>query len=375
MDKTFAKSENPLLSVRGLNKFYDSVQVLKDVNFDVYENEILVILGPSGCGKSTTLRVISGLERPEAAKIQLNGRIISDSEKWIFLPAEKRNLGMVFQAYAVWPHMTVEEHVAFPLIVRRSSKADIGPKVKHMLQFVDLQGFEKRNASKLSGGQQQRLALARALVYEPDLLLLDEPLSNLDAQLRQMMRVELKDLQQRLGTSFIFVTHDQTEAMTLADRIMLMKDGQIQQLGTPDELYQNPVNQFVHSFLGKTISFEGQWAKDGSHEFIELAGGYKLRADNGGAALSSKAYHPEQGAPVQITVRPQHLKIITEERKPQMDEIEAVVENVMNLGDQYEIALKACDKQFVLTVSELVSKAGDKILLRLEAEQVKVWLS
>lgn len=375
MDETLAKSGEIILSVKGLNKFYDSVQVLKDVNFDVYKNEILVILGPSGCGKSTTLRLLAGLERPDGAKIQLNGKTISDSGNRIFLPAEKRNLGMVFQSYAVWPHMTVEEHVAFPLIVRRIPKRDIVAKVKHLLQFVNLEGFEKRLASKLSGGQQQRLALARALVYEPDLLLLDEPLSNLDAQLRQLMRVELKNLQLRLGTSFVFVTHDQIEAMTLADRILLMKDGQIQQLGTPDELYQNPTSQFVHSFLGKTVHFEGQLAQEGGNVFIQLPGGYKLRAVNGKSRETLRGNNLEPGAMVHVTLRPQHLKLITEERKPQMDEIEAVVENTINLGDQYEIALKACDKQFVLTVHDLVVKKGAKILLRLETDQIKVWPS
>ncbi len=372
-------SENPgeagelILSVRDLTKRYETVRVLNDVNFDVYKNEILVILGPSGCGKSTTLRIIAGLERPDTARIELMGKTISDSKKWIFLPVEKRNLGMVFQSYAVWPHMTVEDHVAFPLIVRRFSKKDIKPKVKHVLQFVNLEGFEDRLASKLSGGQQQRLALARALVYEPDLLLLDEPLSNLDAQLRQQMRVELKSLQQRLGTSFIFVTHDQVEAMTLADRILLMRDGQIQQLGKPDELYENPSNQFVHSFLGKTIHFQGQWTQEGGQRFVELPGGYRLRAADSVSVGTSKANSTDSERTVQVTLRPQDIKFVPEERKPEVNEIEAVVENVIYLGDQYEVALQACDNHFVLTVDNSALKKGAKVLLKVEIEQIKTW--
>lgn len=363
-------SSNVILSVESLSKYYDSVCVLDQVSFDVYEGEILVLLGPSGCGKSTTLRLVAGLERPDAGVVRLKDNVVVDARAGTFTPAEKRNMGMVFQAFAVWPHMTVEEHVAFPLLVRRLAKAEIARKVGRALEFVGLSGLEKRLSTQLSGGQQQRLALARALVYEPAVLLLDEPLSNLDAQLRQQMRLELKILQRQLGTTFIFVTHDQDEAMTLAHRVALMRDGRIEQLGTPAEVYENPRSLFVQSFLGSCIRFEGKWVNDGGKPWLQLMDRFRLR-------LSGRSDKPKAVAAdgrALAALRPEDLRIVGEKRPPQENEIEAEVRDVINLGDRYELALRGCDTDFVLEVSKRRPiHTGETILLAVDPERVKVW--
>ncbi len=358
-----------ILSVQGLAKHYGGVRVLDDVSFAVYESEILVLLGPSGCGKSTTLRLLAGLERPDAGAIHLRAKTVVDAAKGIFTPAEKRNLGMVFQAFAVWPHMTVEDHVAFPLLVRRCSKQDISQRVRRALEFVGLAGLEKRLSTQLSGGQQQRLALARALVYEPDVLLLDEPLSNLDAQLRQQMRLELKNLQRQLGTTFVFVTHDQNEAMTLAHRVALMRNGKIEQLGAPNEVYDKPNSLFAHSFLGTSIRFEGSWIQDDGGPWLQLSSRYRLKVSPDGDQNS-------RASQAIITVRPEDLQIVLEKRPPGDNEIEAEVREVIDLGDHYEVALKGCDAEFVLQVSKrLQVRSHETVLLAVDASKVKVWRS
>jgi ABC-type Fe3+/spermidine/putrescine transport system ATPase subunit len=362
-------SSKSILKVEGLSKYYGGVCVLDQVSFNVYESEILVLLGPSGCGKSTTLRLLAGLERPDTGSIRLREKTVVDSESGIFTPAEKRNLGMVFQAFAVWPHMTVEEHVAFPLLVRRCSKDEISKRVHRTLHFVGLGGLETRLSTQLSGGQQQRLALARALVYEPDVLLLDEPLSNLDAQLRQQMRLELKNLQRQLGTTFVFVTHDQDEAMTLAHRVALMRDGKIEQLGTPDEVYEKPNSLFVHSFLGTSIRFEGSWTEDENGTCLRLSDRYRLRVRPDGNQISAVGH-------ALIAVRPEDLQIVSEKREPRDNEIEAEVREVINMGDRFEVALKACNTEFVLEVSKrLRVRSQELILLGVDPSKVKVWPS
>jgi ABC-type Fe3+/spermidine/putrescine transport system ATPase subunit len=366
-----AQPSKPILNVQGLSKYYNDVCVLDQVSFDVYESEILVLLGPSGCGKSTTLRLLAGLERPDAGAVRLREKTIVDAQKGVFTPAEKRNMGMVFQAFAVWPHMTVEDHVAFPLLVRRCSRKEISRRVQRALEFVGLTGLEQRLPTQLSGGQQQRLALARALVYEPDILLLDEPLSNLDAQLRQQMRLELKNLQRQLGTTFIFVTHDQDEAMTLAHRVALMRNGKIEQLGTPDEVYDKPNSVFVHSFLGTSIRFEGNWINDADGTCLQLSDRYRLRlmpdGDRTAKVTSDKT---------SVTVRPEDLQIVPDKRPPKENEIEAEVRDVINLGDRYEVALKGCDAEFVLQVSKHFRlQRTEMVLLAIDPAKIKVWPS
>jgi ABC-type Fe3+/spermidine/putrescine transport system ATPase subunit len=364
------KPSKVILNVQDLNKSYGGVRVLDQVSFDVYESEILVLLGPSGCGKSTTLRLLAGLERPDSGAVRLRNKTIVDSQSGLFTPPEKRNMGMVFQAFAVWPHMTVEDHVAFPLVVRHRSREEISHKTRRALDFVGLGGLEKRLSTQLSGGQQQRLALARALVYEPDILLLDEPLSNLDAQLRQQMRLELKNLQRQLGTTFVFVTHDQDEAMTLAHRVALMRNGQIEQLGTPDEVYESPNSLFVHSFLGTSIRFEGLWVKNSLGPCVQLANRYRLRVSGDGRTAA-----PAAGQAL-VALRPEDLQIVSERREPKENEIEAEVRDVINLGDRYELALTGCNTEFVLEVSKRVRvRAGERIMLAVDPAKVKVWPS
>jgi ABC-type Fe3+/spermidine/putrescine transport system ATPase subunit len=363
-------SSRVILKALGLSKFYNGVCALDQVSFEVYQSEILVLLGPSGCGKSTTLRLLAGLERPDSGAVRLKENLVVDSQSGIFIPAEKRNMGMVFQAFAVWPHLTVEEHVAFPLLVRRCAKNEIAKRVRRALEFVGLAGLESRLSTQLSGGQQQRLALARALVYEPDILLLDEPLSNLDAQLRQQMRLELKNLQRQLGTTFIFVTHDQDEAMTLAHRVALMRDGKIEQLGTPDEVYDNPKSLFVHTFLGTSIRFEGKWRDDGGSPCLELMNRSRLRLN----ALGDGTKNVVADGRALAALRAEDLQIVEERRPPQENEIEAEVRDVINLGDRYELALKACDTEFVLEVSKRHRvHAGELVLLAVDPARIRVW--
>jgi iron(III) transport system ATP-binding protein len=235
----------------GLVKTFGAVVAVKDLSFEAKAGEFLTLLGPSGCGKTTTLRLVAGLERPDRGEVSVGDRTLSASGSGLFVPPERRGMGMVFQSYAIWPHMTVFENVAFPLQELRVPRPEIRDRVVAILDTVGLGGLHARPAPMLSGGQQQRVALARALVSNPEVLLLDEPLSNLDARLREEMRFELRDMQAKLGITSIFVTHDQAEAMTLSDRIVVMNAGSIEQEGSPEEVYQRPSTRFVMDFLGR----------------------------------------------------------------------------------------------------------------------------
>ena len=251
-----------MLSVKSLYTEYASehgtvVKAAQNVSFDVPEGKLFTLLGPSGCGKTTTLRSIAGLERPVSGEIAVGGRIVYSSGQGIFVAPNKRNFGMVFQSYAIWPHMNVFQNVAFPLDVRKLPRKEIRERVMRVLAAVQLDHLVDREATKLSGGQQQRLALARALVMEPQLLLLDEPLSNLDAKLRDAMRTELKRLQRELKLTTVYVTHDQTEALALSHEIAVMNDGFVIQVGTPRQIYETPSNSFVAEFVGSTNFFGG----------------------------------------------------------------------------------------------------------------------
>jgi len=233
-------------------KTLGEIVAVDNFNIDVYEGECFSFLGPSGCGKTTTLRMIAGFEDLTEGEIHLCGRPVSNKHKNLYIPPEERGLGMVFQAFAVWPHMTVFENVAFPLQIQKNSRSDIARRVKDALHHTSLEGLEKLYPSALSGGQQQRIALARAIVTNPKVMLLDEPLSNLDPKLRETMRFELKELQRKFGFTIIFVTHDQSEAMAISDRMMVCDMGRIIQIDTPENLYNRPLNRFVHSFLGES---------------------------------------------------------------------------------------------------------------------------
>ena len=233
-----------------LKRFEGGVVAVDGISFDIQHGELVTLLGPSGCGKTTTLRLIAGLEVPDEGEIAFDDVVVTSTERGIFVPPEQRRAGMVFQSYAIWPHMTVFANVAYPLRVRGVKGVEVRTSVQEMLGAVGLLGLENRLATQLSGGQQQRVAIARALVGQPALLLLDEPLSNLDAKLRAHTRVELRQLQQKFGITSIYVTHDQVEAMVLSDRVIVMDAGAIQQVGTPREIYTRPVNQFVADFVG-----------------------------------------------------------------------------------------------------------------------------
>lgn len=288
------------------------VFAVNDVSLDVKQGELFTLLGPSGCGKSTTLRAIAGLERPDAGRISVADQVLFSGGaegKKVNVPANQRGLGMVFQSYAIWPHMTVFENVAFPLRVmprgKRPGKREITDRVHKVLETMELRHYAERHATKLSGGQQQRLALARALVIEPPLLLLDEPLSNLDAKLRESLRFELKRIQRDLGITSIYVTHDQIEALTLSSTIAVMRAGAVVQLGKPREVYENPQNRFVAEFIGTsnfitgTISARGK----GDHVVVDTRDG-KLE-------LESAAAIPV-GTDVVVSVRPESVTLSTE---------------------------------------------------------------
>jgi ABC-type Fe3+/spermidine/putrescine transport system ATPase subunit len=255
-------ASEPHIEVDDLVVRYGEVMAVKGVSFAVRRGEHLTLLGPSGCGKTTTLRAIAGLEQPSAGEIRIGGRVVYSAARRIDVPTEKRGVSMVFQSYAIWPHMTVFDNVAYGLRVRRLSKAEIAEKVRWALSLVRLEELADRSAAKLSGGQQQRVALARSFVFSPAVILFDEPLSNLDAKLRAEMRLEIKELQHRLGITSVYVTHDQEEALAISDRVIVMNAGVIEQIGTPHEIYDAPRSAFVADFVGAANLIPGRLRPD-----------------------------------------------------------------------------------------------------------------
>ncbi|HEY3093674.1 MAG TPA: ABC transporter ATP-binding protein [Vicinamibacterales bacterium] len=321
-----------MLRVEGLFTEYPNdrgeiVKAAQDVSFTVEEGRLFTLLGPSGCGKTTTLRSIAGLERPRAGEISVSGRVVFSSSSGVFVAPNRRGFGMVFQSYAIWPHMTVFENAAFPLEVgdRKYSRRQVRENVMRVLHAVQLEELADRDATKLSGGQQQRLALARALVMEPALLLLDEPLSNLDAKLRDLMRFELKRLQRELKITTVYVTHDQGEALALSHEIAVMDHGRIQQIGRPRDIYENPANQFVADFVGNTNFFDGVVSHVDSGERC------LVRTEIGDMLV--KAVRPfRPGDRVAISIRPEDVGLI--ETCPAGDNVwRATVEQKVFLGE------------------------------------------
>ena len=244
-----------VITINQVTKSFGDVTVLKEFTQEFQDGEFITLLGPSGCGKTTMLRIIAGFEKPTSGEVKIDGQVVNS--KNVFIPPEKRGIGMVFQSYAVWPHMTVFDNVAYPLKIQKVPKAKIKEKVMSILEVVHLSQYADRLPAQLSGGQQQRVALGRALVAEPKLLLLDEPLSNLDAKLRESMRYEIKEIQKKLKITVIYVTHDQIEAMTMSDRVFVINRGVVQQVGTPMEIYRRPNNQFIADFVGKVNFIKG----------------------------------------------------------------------------------------------------------------------
>ena len=279
------------VTIKHVTKAFGDNVVLKEFNETFQEGEFITLLGPSGCGKTTMLRIIAGFEKPTTGELYIDNQLVSGGKT--FIPPEKRSVGMVFQSYAVWPHMNVFDNVAYPLTIKKVPKAEIRKSVEHVLEIVHLSQYAERFPNQLSGGQQQRVALARALVAAPKLLLLDEPLSNLDAKLRESMRFEIKEIQRQLGITVVYVTHDQTEAMAMSDRIFLINRGVVQQCGSPEEIYNQPANQFVADFLGKVDFFKGESA-NGRIVFPKMGG-------------QSFAYDGPRTGKVEVAVRPENL--------------------------------------------------------------------
>jgi iron(III) transport system ATP-binding protein len=277
--KTNLASPSPIIEVSHLTKRFvkeKDLAAVNDVSFTV-GREVVSLFGPSGCGKTTTLRCIAGLERPNSGEISIDGKLVTSTSKKIFVSPEKRDIGLVFQSYALWPHMKVFDNIAYPLKIRRAPKEEIKERVHRVLSLVGLEGFENRYPAQLSGGQQQRVALARSLIYEPKVLLMDEPLSNLDAKVRERTREELKKLLSRIGIASVYVTHDQEEAFVLSDRILVMSDGKIVQADVPFNIYQNPTNEFVASFVGRSNILDGiVHSKDGNTGFVKIFGLYSI---------------------------------------------------------------------------------------------------
>ena len=302
-----------MISIRGLRKWFDSrrgrVEALRGIDLEVAEKEFCVLLGPSGCGKTTTLRTVAGLERPDEGELEIAGRLVNSASKGIYVPTEKRDIGMVFQSYAIWPHMNVFNNIAFPLIKGRKKipREHIAEKVRNALKLVQLDGLEDRPATDLSGGQQQRVAMARAIVTEPKILLMDEPLSNLDARLREQMRVELKKITKAVGVTTLYVTHDQAEALSLGDKVCVMHDGEIIQMAAPREVYAKPASLFVAQFVGEMNFIKAKVSGTGAVE-CSL-----------GTIAVSVPQEVSRGAPVTLAIRPEHVKLDASNGEPTLN--------------------------------------------------------
>jgi iron(III) transport system ATP-binding protein len=286
--------------IENLNKSFGRHHVLKDIDLEIQEKEFVTLLGPSGCGKTTTLRLLAGFLTPDEGEIRVGGQLLSSPQATV--PPERRRMGMVFQNYAVWPHMSVFDNVAFGLKLARLGRAEIGERVARVLAAVGLEGLEGRHPAQLSGGQQQRVALARSLVVEPSILLLDEPLSNLDAKLRERMRGELKSLQRDTGITFVYVTHDQAEAMALSDRIAVFHEGVLQQYGRPREIYERPANLFVADFMGIVNRLSGEIVERGEGQVRVRVGDHVLAAIGPAAAAGA-------ARGVTLAIRPESVRL------------------------------------------------------------------
>lgn len=340
--------EKNIIELRNIKKVFDDTVVVEDFNLEVKKGEFVTFLGPSGCGKTTTLRMIAGFEFPTEGEILLNGEDISH------LPPNLRPINTVFQRYALFPHMNVYDNVAFGLNLKHLPKSVINEKVKNVLEVVDLEGFEKRQISTLSGGQQQRIAIARAIVNEPDILLLDEPLGALDLKMRKEMQLELKSMHERLGITFIYVTHDQEEALTMSDKVVVMSDGMIQQIGTPEEIYNEPKNAFVADFIGESNIFEGKMAASMTVSFC-------------GAEFPCVDNVPKDTR-VDVVVRPEDV-VIT---RPVDGQIRGVVDSAVFKGMYYEITAILPDENEVVIQTTRNVRPGEEIGMRIGPDEIHV---
>ena len=309
-----------IVSMKDINVAFDGETILNNISLDIKDKEFVTLLGPSGCGKTTTLRIIGGFITPDSGTVSFDGKVIND------VPPYKRNVNTVFQRYALFPHLNVYDNIAFGLRVKKMPEKEIQDRVAEMLELVNLRGFEKRSVNRLSGGQQQRVAIARALVNRPKVLLLDEPLGALDLKLRKEMQIELKRIQQQLEITFIYVTHDQEEALTMSDTVVVMNKGDIQQIGTPVDIYNEPVNAFVADFIGESNILDGIMRRD---LLVEIGGKEFECVDKGFG----------QNTPVDVVIRPEDVKLIPAGQA----KITGIVESVTFKGVHYEMVVEAYD--------------------------------
>jgi iron(III) transport system ATP-binding protein len=358
-------AEAPFLRVEALVKrFAGDAAAVNGISFAVPKGQLFTLLGPSGCGKSTTLRCIAGLERPDGGAITVDGRGVYSSEADLFIPPDKRGIGMVFQSYAIWPHMTVYQNVAYALEVKRTPRAETRERAMEALERVGLAGLAERPAPHLSGGQQQRVALARAIVGRPSLLLFDEPLSNLDAKLRERMRAEIRELQQRLRITAVYVTHDQAEALALSDTIAVMEAGRILALGSPREIYAAPATRFVADFVGSTNIVRGRTLAaaqaDGTAPVETNFGVLRCRLQGGIAA----------GEAVEVLIRPESVALAVTPPAGGENVWQAAVERVMFLGEVQDITVRLREQSLRVRVPPwLELRAGQPVYLEMAPQR------
>ena len=340
--------EKKIIELKNVTKAFDGQVVLDDISLDIYDNEFLTLLGPSGCGKTTTLRIIGGFESADKGDVVFMGETIND------VPPHKRNVNTVFQRYALFPHLNVFENVAFPLREKRVPKAEIETRVNEMLKLVALAGFEKRSVTSLSGGQQQRVAIARALVGSPKVLLLDEPLAALDLKLRKDMQQELKKIQKATGITFVFVTHDQEEALSMSDTVVVMSEGRIQQIGTPVDIYNEPKNAFVADFIGESNILDGVMLEDKKVSFA----GHVFQCVDAGFGKRT---------PVDVVVRPEDVDIVPVEKGM----LQGVVTSVTFLGVYYEIIVDINGFKWMIQTTDYVD-VDEHIGLYIEPDAIHI---
>jgi spermidine/putrescine transport system ATP-binding protein len=337
-----------IIELKNISKSFDGEKVLDNISLDIYDNEFLTLLGPSGCGKTTTLRIIGGFEQPDEGDVLFMGERIND------VPAHKRNVNTVFQRYALFPHLDVYENVAFALRERKVPKDEIDRQVTEMLSLVMLSNFAHRKVTSLSGGQQQRVAIARALIARPKVLLLDEPLGALDLKLRKDMQQELKKIQKATGITFIFVTHDQEEALTMSDTVVVMSDGRIQQIGTPTDVYNEPQNAFVADFIGESNIVDGVMLED-----------FKVRFSGHTFECVDKGF--ERGEAVDVVVRPEDVDIVREEDGM----LKGVVTSVTFMGVHYEIIVDIGGFKWMIQTTDFVD-VDEHIGLSIDPDAIQI---